>query len=143
MMTDDPPALLLRDAEVEGTRCDVRLGGGRVMQIGAGLRPIGDETEVIDAAGGALIPGLTDHHIHLFATAADLASVVCGPPSVRTPAELAAALHRAVPDEDGWIRGVRYHESVAGPLDAARLDALRQDVAVRVQHRSGALWMLN
>jgi predicted amidohydrolase YtcJ len=48
-----------------------------------------------------------------------------------------------VPDDDGWVRGVRYHESVAGPLDAARLNSLRADVPVRVQHRSGALWMLN
>ena len=138
--------MLIRNAEIEGTRCDVRLGGGRVVEIGLGLRPSGDdgdEGEVIDAAGGALIPGLTDHHIHLFATAADLSSAVCGPPNVRTPAELSAALRQAVPDDDGWIRGVRYHESVAGPLDAARLDELRADVPVRIQHRSGALWMLN
>ena len=32
---------------------------------------------------------------------------------------------------------------MAGELDASRLDALRGDVPVRVQHRSGALWMLN
>ena len=141
-MSAEPPSLLIRNAEVGGTRYDVRLGGGRVVEISSGLRPAGED-EVIEAAGGALIPGLTDHHIHLFATAADLASTVCGPPLVRTPDELADALHDAAPDHQGWIRGVRYHESVAGPLDAARLDALRQDVAVRVQHRSGALWMLN
>jgi predicted amidohydrolase YtcJ len=136
-------SLLIRDAEIDGIRRDVRLGHGRVLEIGSGLRPVGDETNVIDAEGGALIPGLTDHHIHLYATAADLASTVCGPPRVRTPAELAEALRSAAPDADGWIRGMRYHESVAGLLDAARLDALRADVPVRVQHRSGALWMLN
>ena len=141
-MTAEPPSLLIRDAEIDGVRCDVRVGGGRVVEVGAGLRPAGED-EVIEAAGGALIPGLTDHHIHLFATAADLASTACGPPRVRTPTELAEALHHAAPDEDGWIRGVRYHESVAGPLDAVRLDALRPDVPVRIQHRSGALWMLN
>ena len=141
-MTAEPPSLLIRDAEVDGARCDVRLGRGRVVELGPRLRAAGED-EVIEAAGGALIPGLTDHHIHLFATAADLASTVCGPPRVRTAAELAAALHEAAPDEQGWIRGVRYHESVAGPLDAERLDALRPDVALRIQHRSGALWMLN
>jgi predicted amidohydrolase YtcJ len=141
-MTVEPPSLLIRDAEVEGARCDVRLGGGQVVELGPRLRPAGED-EVIEAAGGALIPGLTDHHIHLFATAADLASTVCGPPRVRTAAELAAALSRAAPDDRGWIRGVRYHESVAGPLDAARLDGMRADVPVRIQHRSGALWMLN
>ncbi|WP_229758442.1 hypothetical protein [Peterkaempfera bronchialis] len=42
-----------------------------------------------------------------------------------------------------WVRGVGYHESVAGPLDRDRLDALVAHRPVRVQHRSGALWILN
>lgn len=143
--TDEPPrSLLIRDAEVDGTRCDVRVGSGRVVQIGEGLRPgAGAECEVIEAAGGALIPGLTDHHIHLFATAADLASTVCGPPLVRTDSQLTKALRSATPDHDGWVRGVRYHESVAGPLNTVRLDAMRADVPMRIQHRGGALWILN
>jgi len=41
------------------------------------------------------------------------------------------------------VRGVGYHESVAGELDRAALDRLRGDVPVRVQHRSGQLWVLN
>lgn len=41
------------------------------------------------------------------------------------------------------MRGVGYHESVAGELDRAALDRLRGDVPVRVQHRSGQLWVLN
>lgn len=143
MTGEPPPSLLIRDAEVDGIHCDVRIGRGRVLEIGAKLRLVGSESDVIDAAGGALIPGLTDHHIHLFATAADLASTVCGPPRVGTPAELAEALRCAVADEHGWVRGVRYYESVAGLLDIVGLDELRSDVAVRVQHRSGALWMLN
>jgi predicted amidohydrolase YtcJ len=97
----------------------------------------------IDARGGALLPGLTDHHIHLYATAADDVSVQCGPPAVRTPAELAHALRSARPGADGWIRAVGYHESVAGDLDAPALDAIRADLPIRVQHRSGALWILN
>jgi predicted amidohydrolase YtcJ len=56
---------------------------------------------------------------------------------------LARALSAATPDALGWVRGVGYHESVAGPLDRAGIDALRADVPVRVQHRSGQLWMLN
>jgi predicted amidohydrolase YtcJ len=38
---------------------------------------------------------------------------------------------------------VGYHESVAGDLDRARLDALAPERPARIQHRSGALWMLN
>jgi predicted amidohydrolase YtcJ len=62
---------------------------------------------------------------------------------VRDGAALAAALAGATPDARGWVRGVGYHESVAGPLDRAVLDACRADVPVRVQHRSGQLWVVN
>ncbi|WP_406444728.1 amidohydrolase family protein [Streptomyces sp. NBC_00631] len=134
--------LLIRDAEVAGRRCSVRVRGGVVAELGTGLVRAPGEEE-IDAAGGALLPGLTDHHLHLFALAATVSSVRCGPPDVRDRPALRAALHRAAPDRHGWVRGVGYDERVTGPLDATGLDALRADVPVRVQHRSGALWMLN
>ncbi len=64
---------------------------------------------------------------------------------MRTAGELAAALRGAdaarPPGE--WIRGVGYHESVAGELDRYRLDELVAGRPVRVQHRSGAAWILN
>jgi predicted amidohydrolase YtcJ len=92
-----------------------------------------------------LIPGLHDHHIHLLALAARRQSVPAGPPAVRTPTELAAALRTADrrAAAGAWLRAVGYHESVAGPLDAAWLDAVVPDRPVRVQHRSGAAWLLN
>ncbi|WP_181068653.1 amidohydrolase family protein [Nocardia nova] len=43
----------------------------------------------------------------------------------------------------GWVRGVGYFDSVAGDVDATALDALHGDRPVRIQHRSGALWILN
>jgi len=98
--------------------------------------------------------------------------VRCGPPAVRDEPGLAAALVRAAsaapaagaraalvraasaaPAADAraapgaaitsWLRGVGYHESVAGPLDRERLDAFAPGRALRIQHRSGALWMLS
>src|SRR5690606_35278426 len=84
-----------------------------------------------------------DHHIHLFASAAALASAPCGPPAVRDAAGLRAVPAVRPPDARGWVRGVGYHESVAGPLGRAALDALRGDVPVRVQHTSGQAWLLN
>jgi len=53
---------LMREVEVEGRRLDVRITAGLVAEIGAGL-PLHRDEEVIDADGGALIPGLTDHHL--------------------------------------------------------------------------------
>jgi len=135
--------LLLCDAELGGReRADIRVCGGRVTEVAAGLQRRPGEA-VYDCRGGAVLPGLCDHHLHLHAMAAWNASVRCGPPEVTGPDGLAAALAAAVPDARGWIRGVGYTESVAGDLDAAALDRLRADRPVRVQHRSGALWMLN
>ncbi|MGW3566112.1 amidohydrolase family protein [Streptomyces sp. NPDC000941] len=134
--------LLVRDAEVDGRRCSIRVRDGLVEDLGPSLMRASGEEE-IDAAGGALLPGLTDHHLHLFALAAAFSSVRCGPPDVRDRTALRTALHKAAPDRHGWIRGVRYDERVAGPLDATGLDALRPDVPLRLQHRSGALWVLN
>ncbi|MGA8545118.1 MAG: amidohydrolase family protein, partial [Mycobacterium sp.] len=80
---------------------------------------------------------------HLHSAAAAATSVRVGPPQVRDRATLAGVLARAEPGEDGWIRAVGYHDSVAGPLDRAALDAMVPSVPLRVQHRSGVLWMLN
>ena len=142
--------LLIRDAEVEGVRTDVRIEDGRVLAIGSGLAARRGE-ESIEAAGGALLPGLHDHHLHLLSWAAALASVPCGPPAVRNERALATALRAAsaraarsaAAAGPAFVRGVGYHESVAGPLDRARLDSLAPGAAVRIQHRSGALWMLS
>lgn len=134
-------ALLIANAEVEGVAdLDVRCRDGRIVDIGRGLDAAAREC-VLDARGGALLPGLNDHHIHLFALAAARRSVKCGPPEVTTFAELETALE-AAPGED-WIRGVGYHESVAGMLDTRSLDALRGDRPVRIQHRSGKMWFVN
>ncbi|GAA0936600.1 amidohydrolase family protein [Actinocorallia libanotica] len=137
-------ALLLRDVEVAGRRADVRLAGGVVAGIGAGLPPLPGE-EVLDGCGGALIPGLHDHHIHLMATAAAGRSVHVGPPEVSSRAELADVLRRAdaALPPGAWLRAVGYHESVAGDLDREALDGLLPHRPVRVQHRSGAQWSLN
>ena len=135
--------LLLRDAELGGRiGADVRIIQGTVAEVAPALQRQPGE-KVYDCQGRAVIPGLCDHHVHLHAMAAWQESVHCGPPGVTSRAGLASALAAAVPDAGGWIRGVGYVESVAGGLDAAALDRLRADVPVRLQHRSGALWMLN
>lgn len=139
-------ALLIRNVAIYGTRgtderTDVRITGGRVSELGTNLAAEGDD--VINGRGGTLMPGLCDHHLHLHAMAAAASSVSCGPPKVRTAVELAQALGAAGGRQQGWIRGTGYFESVAGDLDAVALDRLHDAGPVRIQHRSGALWMLN
>jgi predicted amidohydrolase YtcJ len=125
-------SLLFRDVEVDGRRTDVRIDGDRITAIGTSL--VADEVaeevaeEVVDGRGGALLPGLHDHHLHLFALAAARASVDVGPGL--------DALRGATGD---WVRAVNARVSV----DRHVLDALVPDRPVRVQHRSGGLWMLN
>jgi predicted amidohydrolase YtcJ len=135
--------LLLRGAELAGRiRADMRISGQTVAEVAPTLRRRPGEASY-ECQGGVVLPGLCDHHVHLHALAAWTESVLCGPPTVTSRAELAAALATARPDSGGWVRGVGYTESVAGDLDAALLDRLRPERPVRVQHRSGALWLLN
>ena len=132
--------LVLRDVNVNGeSRADVRISAGEVAEIRPALTATADL--MVDGAGGALLPGLHDHHCHLLAMSAALRSVSCGPPAVRDARELAAALRQA--GEVDWIRGVDYDDSVAGPLDRKTLDAMVDARPVRIQHRGGSLWILN
>lgn len=136
--------MLIRNAELDYGRriADLRLREGRVVEIGCDLSCSADEA-TIDARGGAVLPGLHDHHLHLRSLAASLQSIHCGPPAVSNEVAMREALASAAVGADGWIRADAYHESVAGPLERRRLDAFRDDVPIRVQHRSGAMWFFN
>ncbi|HWA63716.1 MAG TPA: amidohydrolase family protein, partial [Caulobacteraceae bacterium] len=90
-----------------------------------------------------LIRGLVDHHIHLLATAAQAQSLdvteAAGPDDfARRLRERAASL---APGR--WLRVTGYHERSCGPLSRLALDAIAQDRPVRVQHQTGAAWVLN
>lgn len=137
-------SLLFRGVEVDGRVVDVRVDGGRIDAMAPELSPSAG-AEVIDGHGGALIPGLHDHHAHLYATAAASTSVAAGPPEVRDHTGLARALataDRSLPARR-WLRAVGYHESVAGDVDRAALDRIVPSRPLRLQHRSGARWTLN
>ena len=134
--------MIITDATLPGCsgRVDVRCDEGLITEVGPALQPRTDE-RVIAAGGGALLPGLHDHHIHLFALAAAHNSVHCGPPQVTTAEQLSDALR--ADEGSGWIRGVAYHESVAGELGLRQLDEMVCDRPLKIQHRSGKLWMVN
>ncbi|WP_396925079.1 amidohydrolase family protein [Mycolicibacterium sp.] len=134
--------MLIHQAHLlDGRIVDIRVSA-EIDQVGERLTPRRGE-DTFDAAGGTVIPGLHDHHVHLRAAAAARDSVQVGPALVHNRAELADVLAPAPVGEDGWIRAVGYHESAAGPLDRQLLDELTPAVPVRIQHRSGVLWYLN
>jgi predicted amidohydrolase YtcJ len=118
---------LLTDVEVRGHRQDVRVADGRVRAVGR-LAPLPSD-EVVPGDGGALLPGLHDHHLHLLALAAAEASV-----DVSSGLEPLSGLPGS-----GWVRAVGW----TGDGDRHELDRVLPDRPLRVQHRSGALWVLN
>lgn len=135
--------MLIRGAEIEGQYCaDVRIDGARIAQIACMLSPQPGE-EVVEAAGAALFPGLNDHHIHLAAYAAALDSVLCGPPAVVNVQAFEALLAGLNVTSREWLRGIGYHDSVAGLIDRTFLDRVIPLRPVRIQHRSGRLWIFN
>lgn len=150
-MTDAPPTTVvdatLLGATVPGVgperRVDVRIEHGRVAAIAAHLDR--SDTDVTDARGGLLIPGLHDHHLHLLAMAAtrwslDVSAAADG--AAFDAAVQGATSADSPADSPGWLRIVGYDEHL-DPLDRDRLDRLAPHRPVRVQHRSGAAWMLN
>lgn len=133
--------LIQRAALLDGRVVDIR-ADAQITEVAPDLAPQPDEL-VLDAAGGAVIPGLHDHHVHVHSAAAAADSVRVGTTEVSDRDDLARVLGAAQVGDDGWIRAVGYHEAVAGPLDRSRLDTLAPAVPVRVQHRSGIMWTLN
>lgn len=131
--------LLLRNVELNGAITDVRITGDRISDIGASLRG-GD---ALDGRGGALIPGLADHHIHLFATAARMASLDLR--DVNSKAALQARVRDACAglDDGAWLRATGYDDTHIGLISRQDLDAASPRHPVRVQDRTGALWVLN
>ncbi len=134
--------MLIVNAEIWGIGlADLRIENGRIAEIGKGLERNSDQ--VVDAEQGALLPGLHDHHMHLLSTAASLRSIFCGPPKIKNENELIELLSNAAPGEDGWIRGMAYHEAIGPDIDRHWLDRYAPVCPIRIQHRSGAAWIFN
>lgn len=141
-MTDQ--TLFIRNAEQlladgSSTVQDVRIANKTIQAVGNLVPSAVDQ--ILDAGGCLLVPGLHDHHMHLTSFAASLNSVQCGSPQVNSEDELAVCLNNHT--DTGWLRGIGYHESVMPHLDKHWLDKYGPDRPIRIQHRSGRLWVFN
>mgnify|MGYP001052918434 CR=1 FL=1 len=91
----------------------VAVRGGRILFVGSNAdaeRFRGDRTQVLDAAGGTLIPGLIDAHVHLASLGASLAQVdLVGVESEVEAVERVAARAAEVPPGE-WIIGYGWDE---------------------------------
>ncbi len=135
--------MLIRQAQIYGAAqlppMDIRCNA-QIEDIAPNLEAQQNEP-TINANGGVVMPGLHDHHIHFRALTAARTSLDCRPTTLSNAAQLAAALQQQ--PQDRWIRGIGYHDSVAGPLDCHWLDAQGPNVPIRIQHQSGKCWILN
>lgn len=128
--------MLITNTLINNHPFDVRIKNGKIIELGKSLAGQSD----YHGRGNRLIPGLHDHHIHIQATAAAMNSLRCGPPEIHTAAELKTALNAF--GGSGWIRGIGYHDRI-GHIDRAWLDRNGPDQPIRIQHRSGRMWILN
>jgi predicted amidohydrolase YtcJ len=136
--------LLIRNVVIRGRPgLDVRVDHEKILEVGRSLpRHPGERT--LDGAGGAVIPGLHDHHVHLRAAVA--ARLAVDVSEVASPPEFDRVVSTAAAEAGGqsrWLRIIGWHEHAAGSLDRRRLDLLTGSLPARVQHRSGAMWVLN
>ncbi|MFS2087838.1 amidohydrolase [Paenarthrobacter nicotinovorans] len=79
-------------------------------------RLIGPETRVVDAAGGAVIPGINDAHLHFVSAAMAAFGYVRLDPDIAPDwAAVVDVLTAAPVGPDGWIRAHGWDESILGP----------------------------
>ena len=137
-------------AEVDvglGALTHLRCSSAGVVAIDPALRPHAGEP-VVDCAGGRVLHGLHDHHLHLLSSAARTSSLDLGQLPSSASDTLATVLsrlvaHAATLAPGAWVRAVGFDERRAGWLDLAQLDLVMPDRPARVQHRSGHAWLAN
>jgi len=139
-----PQLLLRRVAHPAVGLADVVCRDGVVESVSSHREDLAERGAIValDCAGGRLIPGLTDHHVHLMAWAAALESVDLSRGDVDSQSDL-LPLAAAPVDSSGWVRATGYRERFDRLPRTGELDDVRSDVPVRIQHVSGAVWLLN
>jgi len=133
------PPLFLTNVQVEsGPLRNVLIAAGRIEgfpdRVYGGIR-------TLDGKGGRLIRGLIDHHVHLFATAAYDSSVDLSSITAPDRHGLAARLQAAA--ACGAVRAIGYSEPGESLLDRWSMDSLCSNVPIKLQYRTGSLWVLN
>ncbi|AFR29598.1 amidohydrolase [Arthrobacter sp. Rue61a] len=103
----------------------VAVKGGRVAALGhhAVSPSIGPDTQVIDAAGGAVIPGINDAHLHFVSAAMAAYGYTRLDPAVAPDwAAVVDVLEAAPAGEDGWVRAHGWDEALLGPAQGFLLE---------------------
>ncbi|QTG81279.1 amidohydrolase [Arthrobacter crystallopoietes] len=97
---------------------NVAVSGGRIHAIGGQdvLGMIGPRTRIIDADGGALLPGINDAHLHFIASSmVRFGYVRVGSDAAARWEDVCRIIEQARPEADGWVRAHGWDELVLGP----------------------------
>lgn len=142
------------------TNCTVYLGGGRLIPRGfvlfdrEGIRQVGPESdftssqgaEVADLAGGLVLPGLVDAHIHLVAYAVSLVEIDLAPTASLESALDAVRSWVAKVPRGTWVSGRGWDKQRWAMEDFPTrwdLDRAAADHPVMLWSRDGHLAWLN
>ncbi|MCD4851837.1 amidohydrolase [Arthrobacter sp. AK01] len=96
----------------------VAVKGGRIAALGRKdvRRAIGPHTKIVDAAGGAVIPGINDAHLHFVSAAMSAFGYVRVDPGIAPDwAAVVDVINAAPAGGDGWVRAHGWDEVVMGP----------------------------
>ena len=121
-MTTTADLILRQVRPFGGAETDIAIKDGLIVAMGHALEVDGPD---IAGSGRDILPGLVDHHIHLFATAAKAESVDLS--DARSSTDIADALRVAAAGRapDAWVRATGFIEN--GTLRVERMDGRRID----------------
>lgn len=125
---------------------NVAVSGGRILAIGGQevLGEVGPGTRIIDADGGALLPGINDAHLHFIASSmVRFGYVRVGSDAVTRWEDVCRIVERSRPAEDGWIRAHGWDELVLGPGGAEALLDCKPGTPVVVFDQTGHQLLAN
>lgn len=117
----------LDPAQPARTSDAVAVRQGRILGLGReeAERATGPSTQVIDAAGGAVIPGINDAHVHFVSAAMAAFGYVRVDAGVAPDWAAVVDIIEAAPlGEDGWIRAHGWDEALLGPASGNLLDCI-------------------
>ncbi len=115
----------------------VRVEGGKIVDVGSGLSA--GRAEIVDLAGGTLLPGFIDAHVHpVFAGDQLRRCDLTGATTLSGYLDLIAAYDRANPG-NGWLTGGGWSMEAfpGGVASAADLDAVVPGRPVYLPNRDG------
>lgn len=103
----------------------IAVKGGTIVGLGREEADhlTGPGTKVVDAAGGAVIPGINDAHLHFVSAAmAAFGYVRLDPVAAPDWASVVEAINAAPAGEDGWVRAHGWDEVLLGPASGNLLE---------------------